>query len=391
MRSESFWHDARDAARAMRGRPGFTAIVVVTFALGIAANAIMFGVVDRLLLRPPEGVFEPDRVARIHFSEKAQAWLPGSEYVVGSVTTYPMLTAMREGVPSLQEVSGFYCGRFTVGRGAEAEEPDTCLVTGNYFRLLGVRPALGARVAVITETMAKHLWPGADPIGQCLLLMEPSGGPCTEVVGVARNTLLFSMTDERALYYVPRTHPAVVESRPDAVLVRATPDSPHLAAAVRREIQAISPDMPYVGVQSYEELVAPERQPWRLGAAMFTVFGALALVIAAVGLYSVIAYVVTQRTREIGVRMALGAGTPDVVRLVLRDSAQVVVLGLGLGVAVVLLAGHWIQPLLYQTSAHDPAIVAAVAAGLTAVAVAASFGPAWRASRVNPAVALRAD
>src|SRR5690348_7000921 len=114
---ESFRHDLRDAARAMRRRLGFTAIVVVTFALGIGANAIMFGVVDRLLLRPPDGVVEPDRVTRIYFREKAGPWLPGREYIVNSVTTYPMLTALREGVPSLQEVSGFYCSPFTVGRG----------------------------------------------------------------------------------------------------------------------------------------------------------------------------------------------------------------------------------------------------------------------------------
>jgi hypothetical protein len=127
----------------MRRHPGFTAIVVVTLALGIGANAIMFGVVDRLLLRSPAHVVEPDQVTRIYFREKAGPWLPGRDYTVSAVTSYPMVTALREGVPSLQEVGAFYCRPFTVGQASDAEEPDACLVTGNYFRLLGVQPALG--------------------------------------------------------------------------------------------------------------------------------------------------------------------------------------------------------------------------------------------------------
>jgi ABC-type antimicrobial peptide transport system permease subunit len=239
--------------------------------------------------------------------------------------------------------------------------------------------------------MARHFWPGQNPIGQCLLLADASSRTCTEVVGVVQNALLFSITDERALYYLPLTHPIFATAHPDALLVRAARGVPQVAGTVRREIQALAPDMPYVAVQSYEELVAPERQPWRLGATMFTIFGAVALVIAAVGLYSVVAYLVTQRTHEIGVRMALGAGAGDVIRLVLGDSARVVAVGLGLGVAASLLAARWVQPLLFRTSARDPAIIAAVAAALAAAALVASFAPTWRASRVNPAVALRAE
>jgi ABC-type antimicrobial peptide transport system permease subunit len=161
--------------------------------------------------------------------------------------------------------------------------------------------------------------------------------------------------------------------------------------AVRREMQALIPDMPYVAVQPFQNLLAWELQPWRLGATMFSLFGALALVIAAVGLYSVVAYSVSQRTHEIGVRMALGAQRPDVVRLVVVDGVRVVAVGVLLGALGALAAGRWAEPLLYKTSPRDPAIFTAVAATLVAVAVLASLLPALRAAHVDPAVALRTE
>ena len=176
-----------------------------------------------------------------------------------------------------------------------------------------------------------------------------------------------------------------------ALLVRATSNAPTLAGAVRRELQSLSPNMPFVNVNRFEELVAPQIQPWRLGATMFAVFGMLALLIAAVGLYSAIAYAVVQRTHEIGVRMALGAQQADVVQLVLLDGVRVVGIGLVVGMLAALAGGRWLKPLLYETSPRDPSIFAIVALTLAGVAVAASLIPAWRAARVNPMVALRAE
>jgi ABC-type antimicrobial peptide transport system permease subunit len=241
---------------------------------------------------------------------------------------------------------------------------------------------------VVNETTARHYWPGENPVGQCVVL---DGDACTQVVGIVQNVVLFGRMDERGQYYLPLTHPRVSGEPPDALLIRAKKGAATVSSAVRREMQTLTPEMPYVSVQSYEELFAPELQPWRLGATMFGVFGALALVIAALGVYSVVAYVATQRTHEIGVRTALGACAADVIQLVLLDGARVVLMGLAFGIAGALLAGHWLQPLLYHTSARDPGVIAVVAALLATTALAASCVPAWRASRVNPVIALRAE
>ena len=276
-------------------------------------------------------------------------------------------------------------------------------VSADYFATLGARilrgrglteaeERSGARVVVVNETVARHYWPGRNPVGECLMLGKDNA--CSEVVGVVQNVMLFQMIgDERGLLYLPLAHPAMASEEPSALLVRVRENAAGapVTAALRRELQALSPNMPYVGVQPFEALVAPELQPWRLGATMFSVFGVLALVIAAVGLYSVLAYAVSWRFHEIGVRMALGATARDVVRLIVRDGMRVAAAGVAFGALLALAAGPWVESLLYQTSPRDPLILAAVAATLLAVACAASLVPAWRASRVNPSVALRAE
>jgi ABC-type antimicrobial peptide transport system permease subunit len=135
----------------------------------------------------------------------------------------------------------------------------------------------------------------------------------------------------------------------------------------------------------------PEVRPWRLGATMFTVFGALALLLAAVGLYSVMAYSVTQRTHEMGVRMALGAEGRDVLRLVVGEGMRLAAIGVVAGALIALVATRWVAPLLYDVAPNDPRVFGGVALALLGVAVLASTIPAWRAARVSPVTALRAD
>jgi ABC-type antimicrobial peptide transport system permease subunit len=138
-------------------------------------------------------------------------------------------------------------------------------------------------------------------------------------------------------------------------------------------------------------VLTPETRSWRLGATMFAIFGGLALVLATVGLYSVIAYSVTQRTHEMGVRIALGARVANVVTMIVRDALGVVLLGVAIGLALALSAGRWMAPLLFQVSPKDPRVYVAVTLVLVGVAVVASWLPAMRASRVDPSTALRAD
>jgi len=132
-------------------------------------------------------------------------------------------------------------------------------------------------------------------------------------------------------------------------------------------------------------------RPWKLGATMFTLLGVLALVVAAVGLYSVMSYLVAQRTQEIGVRIALGARSSNIVSLILRGSVGMAAAGLVIGTVITLATGRFIQPLLFETSAKDPMVLGAVAAVLLVVAIAASVVPALRAKRVDPIAALKAD
>jgi ABC-type antimicrobial peptide transport system permease subunit len=137
--------------------------------------------------------------------------------------------------------------------------------------------------------------------------------------------------------------------------------------------------------------VRQQVRPWRLGASFFGAFGTLALLLAAVGLYGVISYMVTQRTHEMGVRVALGAQARDVARLVVREGVGVTAVGTVIGLAAALAGGRFVESLLYEVSPRDPLVLAVVAVTLLSIAVAATLVPAWRAMRVDPVVALRAE
>ena len=151
------------------------------------------------------------------------------------------------------------------------------------------------------------------------------------------------------------------------------------------------PGESYVTVSPLQGEVDDQRRSWRLGATMFVAFGFLALAVASVGLYGVISYNVAQRAHELGVRVALGARQGDVVRLITTQGIGVASAGISLGSLTALVAGRWLQPLLFRQSASDPAIYGIVAAAMLAVALAASIAPALRASRTDPNIALRSD
>ena len=274
-------------------------------------------------------------------------------------------------------------------------------VSSSFFSTLGARIIRGrgfveadetahARVAVVNETLARHYWPREDPIGSCVIVGQDKA--CTEIIGESEDVVFFRMIDDpHAQIYLPVTHPYVVDEVPAALVIRASSDPSALPAMLRRDVSSLAADMPYVDVSRFDELIAPEVQPWRLGASMFGVFGLLALVIAAIGLYSSIAYSVAQRTHEIGVRMALGARRADVVRLILGGAVRTVAIGTAAGFVIALGGGERLAPLLFHTSPRDPAIFAVVALALLAVAIVASAFPAWRATQLNPVDSLRAD
>jgi predicted permease len=273
-------------------------------------------------------------------------------------------------------------------------------VSADYFRTMGTRILRGRgvestdvehsrRVAVVGESMAAVLWPGQDPIGRCFRISADTM-PCTYVVGVAEDIHQQSFESESKLffYYLP-----AAQWRPQegGLFVRARVDPSRLVEPVRKRLQREMPGSSFVTIDPLAGIVDVQRRSWIAGATVFTAFGALALVLAAVGLYSVIAYNVTQRRHELGVRLALGAARTRIVRLVVMEGFRFALAGILTGGAVALVAGWRIGPLLFQQSPRDPAVFALATVVLLVVAVVASFVPALRAAGLDPKSALQAD
>lgn len=288
-----------------------------------------------------------------------------------------------EGIDSVRRL-----GRFTFNK-----------VSPEYFETVGTRILRGRgieatdragaqRVVVVSESMAGVLWPGQDALGKCIRIQSDTM-PCSDVVGIAENIKSGDLgTDPGYYYYVPAAQ--IVRTNGLFVRVRGD-DARDYSEIVRRRLQAEMPGTAYVVVRPFSEIVGRQKQSWTLGATMFSAFGVLALLLAGVGLYSVIAYNVTQRMHELGVRRALGAQARQVVRLVVSDGLRVVVAGLVIGGAISLWAVQFVEPLLFKVSARDPLVFGLVVLLLLAVAVVASWVPALRASRVDPNIALRTD
>jgi putative ABC transport system permease protein len=175
------------------------------------------------------------------------------------------------------------------------------------------------------------------------------------------------------------------------LFIRTAGHPARLTEPLRKELQSVMPGAAYVNVRPVSATLDFVLRPWRLGATMFTLFGGLALAVASVGLYGVIAYSVTQRTHEMGVRAALGARKGDLLRLVVGEGMRITVIGIILGAALSLAAGKFLAALLFGVTARDPGTFAVVATVLLAVAVIGSVIPAWRAARADPTAALRAD
>lgn len=244
------------------------------------------------------------------------------------------------------------------------------------------------RVTVVSESMGKALWPGRDALGQCLRVKEKTAS-CTTVIGVAEDAAYTGLQEtKRFAHYVPIEEINPLIGRNIILRVKGS-DAAQSIETVRRALQREMPGQGYVIVKPVEEFLAIQRRSWTLGATMFVTFGALALVVAAIGLYGVITYNVTQRMHELGVRVALGAQGRDIVRLVVGQGVLFALAGVAIGLVAAVGASKWIQPLLFDQSARDPLTYAIVGTTLLAVALLASAIPAARASRADPNTVLR--
>jgi putative ABC transport system permease protein len=267
------------------------------------------------------------------------------------------------------------------------ETTGTRIVRGRGFDASDVKG--GALSIVVSEALAKAAWPGKDALGQCVR-MGSDTNPCRTVVGIAENVMLGSLREpETYHYYLPIDQ--YLTGNSGSLFVRVRGRGASQVESVRRGLQQIMPGTSYVNVVPLSDRVAPETKSWRLGATMFVIFGALALGLAAIGLYSVIAYGVTQRQHELGVRVALGAQSQQILSLILRQGMVLAFAGVSIGTLIAISGGKWIKPLLYNVSPTDPLVFSGVIGVLVLTALAACIVPARRAASVDPNVALRSD
>ena len=284
------------------------------------------------------------------------------------------------------------------------EPPGVASVDSAFFDALALRAVEGRTllasdrrgappVMVVSETLARTAWPGASAVGQCLIPFSRTE-TCYTVVGVVPDIKQWSPMDASRMRYfmsieqTPEPHPPATN-----LYIRAQPaDIDAVASYLRSTVREVMPTARVMWpIVPLAQNLEPEYRPWRVGTGLFVALGSLALIVATIGIYSVLAYTMSQRMREMGVRIALGASAADVHRLVVMEGLRVVAIGAAIGVVLALASGNLISSLLYAVSSRDPlTLVVSVAVLLVAGAVAGAI-PAWRASRVDPVVALRSE
>lgn len=280
-------------------------------------------------------------------------------------------------------------------------------VTPGYFETLGIRllagrlftdaDRAGAPVAIVNSTLARLYWPNQSPIGSCIRVGADTM-PCSTVVGVVSDTRRQDLVEDpvpQVYLSLDQLPPAITDRTVSffgySLVVRTAGDASSSVEQLRRVMQATSAIVPYASVQTMRDLTARQTRGWVLGARVFSAFGALALVLASVGLFSVVAFMLGQRMHEFGVRSALGARTTDLLVLGLTRGMGPVVVGIAVGVGITLLAGRFVEGLLFRESAYDPGVLLGASVVLVVAALVASLVPARRAAGVDPTVALRAE
>ena len=259
------------------------------------------------------------------------------------------------------------------------------IVRGRTFSILDTETA--PAVAIVSEAMAKRFWGTQDVVGKRLYLARTTEGPPTVVVGVARDTKVRTLgEDPRAYIYVPFAQKYASWM---SVVARTNTDPAAALALLENELRVMDPDIPLFASSTMEEHLALMLFPPRMGAALLTAFGILGMVLASIGLYGVIAFSVAQRTREVGIRVALGAQQTHVTGMVLREGMGLVTVGLAVGLLLSSLVARPLSGLLIGVSPNDPITFGGVAVLLALVAAFATYVPARRAARVDPMVALR--
>jgi putative ABC transport system permease protein len=323
------------------------------------------------------------------------------ERVLEEVRSQPGVAAAAATIPLL---GGWQSGFSLEGRPepppGQRPSADIARVSTDYFPVMGVRVLQGRvfeerdradspRVCIVDERFARTHWPGESPLGKRVKFggLADADEPWMEVVGEVAHVKNYGVDEEsRAELYLPFLQSSASGF---TLLVRTSGPAGGVASAMRQALRAADRDLPIDAVRPLDDIVAESSAERRLAAQLIAVFAAVALSLAAVGIYGVMSYAVSQRTQEIGIRMALGAEREHVLRMVLRSGTVLAALGIGIGLVVAFALARAIAALLFETSTADPPTFSIVPLVLLAVALVASYLPARRAARVDPMTALR--
>jgi putative ABC transport system permease protein len=290
------------------------------------------------------------------------------------------------------------------GRPADAERvpvAEFAVVTPGYFSTLEIAQVSGRnftdsddvnsqKVALIDDTLAHRYWPGEDPIGKQIKAGAlNSQAPWTTIVGIVASIKSdgFDAPAMPHVYFPLFQNPNATA----AIYLRTSTDPGTLADAIRGEVQSVDPGIPVFAVRTLNEVVAKSLADRRFALTILAVFAGVALLLASIGIYGVMAYTFSQRTHEIGVRVALGAQRRDILRMALGEGMVLVAIGLGVGLIGAVIVTRFLRSMLFSVTATDPLTFASIALLLAAVALFACFIPAQRATQVDPLVALRED
>src|SRR5437773_566298 len=334
----------------------------------------------------------PDDSSIVRFNNEAQrriAALPGVQ-AAGFSTILPLAGTNSD--------SSFAIEGRPSDKNSPSPDEERREVSPDYFRALET-PLIKGRfftnadnvdaplVIIVNQTFAKKFWPNEDALGKRIVMGGMSDDPkWITIVGVVGDIRHFGLDiDPKPEMYVPFAQSAYFTT---IYVVRSNQDPRTLVPAIQREIQAIDPALPLANVRTFENVIGDSVAPRRLSVVLLGVFAGVAVLLASVGIYGVMSFLVVQRTHEIGVRMALGAQRSDVLKLVLVRSLKLISAGTIIGLIVALMSNHTLRALLYSVSAFDAATFALVTILLGAIALAASYLPAMRATRADPMVVL---
>ena len=355
--------------------------------IGYAVNRLAFVSVDYPSSDASRGEAASARLLQL---ETRMASIPGVERIA--------FTSMRP-VSGFQVADAYFPDADTIGH--RKPMPVFTAISPGYFEATGTKLIRGRTFStsgggspfsvIVNDAMAKALWPGQEPINRCIRFDKPDA-PCATIIAVSQTAILTGVKEEPfPRMYLPLDNMPVDSWGVGEIVIRTDPSRMTTALKDLRALLRAEFPGAILKTNTMAASMEPQYRPWRLGATLFTLFGVLAALVAAIGIYSSLSYAVNQRTHEFGVRVALGADPRSIITQVLGEGTRTVAVGVALGIAIAIAAGHLLASLLYGVTPGNPFAMALAGAAMLVIAGLACVAPAWRASRSDPVTALRAE